>query len=329
MKRVLFVRRQSEGGLAQFTDALAFALESEGFDVVVDDAQSWIPNETGFQADRKVSKQFKEAVKGFDMVHAFGYRAAWAASEAFYLKFPWVYTAWDMPKTTVSQLIDRLNAGRLGICPTRAVKKALEEGDAVNLEIVTPGVWVPEDGESKEEARTALGMDEQSELVVLMGPFGPDSGAEEAVQSLREVQSRRPGTPVAVVGDWKGSELPESFIRAGKGFDRMRWLQAAEVVVVSDERAGFSMTAGEAMMLGRAVIVRRAGGLPEMGVENVHIEVFEGGLDLTELVLDVLTAPIHREAMGDAARVRALDRFNLGLCAAEHARIYRDLLARR
>ncbi len=185
MIRVLFLRRQRIGGIATYTEVLRHSLKAEGIDVVIDDAESWIPNETGWKADRQVSKALHEAAKGFDVVHAFGYRSAWACSEAFYLKKPWLYTAYDMPKTTVGPLIDRLNASRVGICVSRAVKKPLEEAETLNLEVVVPGVYVPEFRLETQEARVKLGLDPESPVVLavrdLMG----------AIEDLRHFGRRR------------------------------------------------------------------------------------------------------------------------------------------
>ncbi len=141
--RVLFIRRQKVGGIATYSDALARELENHGIEVVIDDAEDWIPNETGFATDRRVTKLVKKAAQGFDLVHAWGYRPAWACSEAFYLRSPWIFTAYDIPKTTNSQLIDRLNAARTGLCVTRAVKLKLEAADTINLELVPPGLATP------------------------------------------------------------------------------------------------------------------------------------------------------------------------------------------
>ena len=111
-------------------------------------------------------------------------------------------------------------------------------------------------------------------------------------------------------------------------FDRWTWLQAADIVFVPYTRAGWSMVAAEAMALGKAVLVRRAGGLPDMGTENVNIEIFENDDEVLFMLLELLNSPIHRESLGSAARARASERFTIERCAREHAKIYRDLLSR-
>lgn len=326
MARILFLRRQKVGGIATYTELLRHGLEQEGHDVVIDDAD-YIPNETGWAVDRKVSKDLREASKGFDLVHAFGYRAAWACSEAFYLKRPWVYTAYDMPKTIVNQLTDRLNAARTGITPCRKVKEKLEDGDTLHLEVVVPCVHVPDDLPTKEEARRGLNLPEEHPVILGMGPFGPDRGFQVLADAAEQLHFEAPDVTVAMVGENPGS-VSASVKVVERNFDRWRWLQAAEIVVVPYTRAGWSMVAAEAMALGKALLVRDAGGLPEMGTENLNIEVFENNDEVLFMLLELLNSPIHRESLGNAAQARASERFTIERCAREHAKIYRDLLSR-
>lgn len=326
--RVLFLRRQRVGGIATYTELLRHGLEKEGVDVVIDDADEWIPNETGFSVDKKVSKLVQEAAKGFDLIHAFGYRAAWACSEAFYLKRPWVYTAYDMPKTTASQLIDRLNPARVGLVPSKAVKDALEDGDAVNVEIVRPCVWIPDDLPTVEEARRGLGLDVDSPVILGMGPFGADRGFKVLADTAEQMKHEAPNVSVAFVGENLGFSVPAGVTHVERDYDRWRWMMAAEIVVVPYTRAGFSMVAAEAMAMGKPVVLRDAGGLSEMGVQNVSIELFENDDELLFVLLELLNSPIHRESLGDAARIRANERFGIERCSKEHFGFYRDLLSR-
>lgn len=330
MLRVLFLRRQRVGGIATYTEVLRHRLEMEGVDVVIDDATGWIPNETGFRVDRKVSRALRDAVRGFDLVHAFGYRAAWACSEAFYVKQPWLYTAYDMPKTTMAALVDRLNAARRGICSSTAVKRELDGGDTLHLEVITPGVYVPDETRTTEEARLALGLDADERVVLGFGRLVPERGFDALRNAAAELVRDTDKVSVVIVG-----EGPEASRLGGEGcrvvtgeFDKWLWLQAAEIVVVPSRRAGFSMVAAEAMMLGKPVLVRRTGGLADMGIENVSLEVFDEDDDLLFVLLELLNSPIHLDSVGEAGRYRAEDRFDLGKCVNKHVNLYRDLTSR-
>lgn len=328
MIRVLFLRRQKLGGIATYTEILRHALKAEGIDVVIDDAEEWIPNETGWKTDRKVSKLLTDAAKGFDIVHAFGYRSAWACSEAFYLKKAWLYTAYDMPKTTVSALIDRLNAARMGICVSRAVKRALDSAETLNLEIVVPGSYVPELTLGRDEAREKLGLELDSPLVLAMGPFGSDRGFKALWSMSDQLKYEMPSVNVVALGPIGTEETGRNVTIVDDSFDKWEWLSAADIVLVPYERAGFSMVAAEAMRMGKVVVARRAGGLSEMGTENVNLELFDHDDDLLYTMLQILNSPIHQETIGSSAAIRAEDWFDLERCAREHAQIYRELVNR-
>lgn len=330
MLRVLMLRRQVVGGMASLSSGLSVALEEFGVEAVLEDAEGVIPNETGWWVDRKVSKRVKDLAKGFDVVHAWGYRSAWACGEAFYLRKPWFYTAYDLPKTTQAALIDRLASARAGICSSRAVKKALEDGDAVHLEVVTPGVYVEGTLPSREDARGRLGIAEDARLVLGLGRLVLERGFD-ALASAAEVFSEDvPRGQVVIAGDGpEGRGLPGPGRRVVTGrFSKWDWICAADLVVVPSRRAGFSLVAAEAMWAGVPVLARETGGLPEMGVRDVSLELFEEDGDLPYCMTELMAGPVHLASLGSAGRARAADRFDLRECARRHAELYREAVSR-
>lgn len=316
--------------MATWSDSLVRALDEEGIEAVIDDAEDWIPNETGWSTDRQVSKLLKQAVRGFDLVHAWGYRSAWACSEAFYLKFPWVYTAYDTPKTTHSLLIDRLNAARAGLCSSRSIRSILGQVDTVNLEIVTPCRTDLDHVAPREDARRLMGWGPEELIVLGVGRLIPDRGFGSVAAAMPAVRERLPQSRLILMG-----EGPEEDALRGAGAEilpsddqRFLAMRGADLVVVPSRRSGFSMVAAEAMLLESPVLLRRTGGLPEMGMEDVNIAVFDHDEELGLRIIEWLEAPIRRESLGKAARYRALEGFDPESGARQMARIYRDLLAR-
>lgn len=138
--RVLLVHRDPNGDYGLYANSLADSLIEAGIDAVVDDSTEYVPQQTGWRHDRKASKWLKDAVRGFDLLHCLGYRMAWAAAEALYVGFPWVYSALDSPKTTNPLLIDRLNAAKRGLCATATIKNQLDLADALHLKTLWPSV---------------------------------------------------------------------------------------------------------------------------------------------------------------------------------------------
>ena len=333
--RVLSLRRQRVGGIATYSAALADALDPMGIEVVIDDADDWIPNETGFSTDRRVSKLVKKAAQGFDLVHAWGYRAAWACSEAFYVRQPWLYTAYDLPKTTNSQLIDRLNAARVGICASRAVKLALDAADAINLEHVGPGIGDPPTLLEKAAARQRLALPTQGAVVLGFGRMERDRGFDALLDAMATVWTQVSDVHLVLLGD--GTQHAELEKRArsegarvsvvSRVLDKWMWLRAADIVVVPSRRAGFSMVAAEAMRAGTPVLARRTGGLVEMGHEDVSIAFFHDDDDLGDKLSSLLREPVILQTQGYSGQVRVEDQYSMSEAAQRHATLYRDLLA--
>ncbi len=333
MLRVLSLRRQSLGGMATYSTHLAAALEAHGVEMVVDDAESYIPDKTGFGVDRQVGKLVRDAAKGFDVVHAWGYRTAWACSEAFGLRFPWVYTAYDWPKTRSSQVIDRLNAARAGICPTRTLKNHLDDSDALNLELIDPGIPPLGTEETKESARQRLGLPDDRALVVSLAKMNKESGLDELADAVVELADSRPDVGVVLAGVGPDADLVqrrhdgERIWVMAERVDVPTLFRAADLVVVAKKRAGFSMAALEAMSLGTPVLLRRIGGLSDIGVEDLSIALFDSDGELSGAIGGLLNAPHFLESLADSAHTRAVDWYGIDECAYRHSRLYKEILS--
>lgn len=300
--RVLALSRSARGGGHDTVRALAALLEPLDIEVVIDDA-SWIPNETGFQADKAVTKRLKEDAKGFDLVLAVDYRAAWACAEAFYLRRPWAYLAWGMPKTTLPELVDRLCSARLGWCPSYAVKSALEAADCVHLETMLPPVAVPEGVPDRAAARAALGLPEETPIFLGLGRFVPDHGFDDLVAGFGEVALHRPDAVLALVGEGSAPRADDHRVLVRSEWDperRWLWLAAADLLVVPSRRAGFSLVAAQAALLGTATALRRAGGLEEqLGPEGAWR--FSDRSDMPGVLLEALSHDVSTRAKADGA----------------------------
>lgn len=319
MFRVLMVRRQTSGGIATYSDHLARGLEMLGVDVVLDDMQAEIPDQTGFWVDRKVSQAMKRAAQGFDLVHAWGYRTAWACGEAFYIRFPWLYTAYDFPRTRNGLLIDRLNHAKAGICTSRACKEELESVDALNLSVIAPALdsqMVEDDGAY---AKKRLGVEGEFVVTCVAGPRA-DRGAEGFAKAIQKVK----GVRGVLVSEYIPE--PSANLLHFSQADVPTVLSAADLVVVPGVRQSFSMVALEAMSIGRPVAVRTVPGIEEMGVAGIHYHGFSTDDDLAGLVERLRHTPGEARSTVEPARMRAQDWYSMEECARRHLDLYRQVL---
>ncbi len=309
MKRVLALSR-GPGGAERWAQSLPPLLEPHGIELVVDRV-SWIPDATGWRHDRPASKRLKEALRGFDAAIGIGMRAAWACSEALYLRTPWAYFAYDVPRTTHGQLIDRLNAARLGVCSSRAVREALAEAEALHLSVCAPGApeCRPDDG-----LRARLGLEPDCPLIYLGGEPERDSGGDLLEAALPEAWAQSPSAaaviaPAAEPGWAEVHRRGCPPVRLPFGLrDEEAAIAAADVVVEAGSRRGFSLTAARAMQSGRCVLMRRTGGLSEMAADGQSGFFFED--DLGAKLASCLASEEGRRSASAGARSRAEERFD-------------------
>lgn len=315
MYRVLMVRRQNTGGIATYSNHLVRGLESLGVDVVLDDMQAEIPDQTGFWVDRKVSQALKRAAQGFDLVHAWGYRTAWACGEAFYVRFPWVYTAYDFPRTRNGLLIDRLNHAKAGVCTSRACKEELDSVDALHLSVISPALSIPM-VENESHGFVGEGM---FTVACVAGPR-PEKGAESFAKAIQKVENVRG----ILVSEFVPS--PHEKLLHFAEADVATVLSAADLVVVPAFRQSFSMVALEAMSMGRPVAIRTVPGIDEMGVAGIHYHGFETDDDLAALITTLAADPARARSTVEPARMRAHDWYGMEECARRHIDLYRQVL---
>jgi len=336
--KVLYLLRQSLGGIATHARDLKAALSAHEIDVQIEDATDWIPNETGPKFDKVVSKRLRGLAESFDLVHAFGYRSAWACSEAFGHKEAWVYTAYDLPKTTHRVFISHLNDAQTGICASRAIFRALDDAIAIDLTTLSPGVRpVPAGVPDRDEARRLLGLPQEPKIVGGLGRLVPERGFKTLIEAMGVVWAHHPDAHLVIAGDGpertileaaKGTLIrPEQVKLVGRVDDAFAFLAALDFFVVPSLRAGFSMAALEAMSLGVPTTVRATGGLVELVEPDISGFVFRQDQELGAHISEILDLPLTLETVGMAGRLRATETYGLEPCVEGIVEIYRNIVS--
>jgi glycosyltransferase involved in cell wall biosynthesis len=326
--RVVALRRQRFGGIATLTNLLRDPLDRLGVEFIVDDADEWIPNETGHKTDRSVAKQVREAKKGFDLVHAFGYRAAWACSAAFGREL-WVYTAHDMPKTTHPKLIENLNYARVGVCSSEAVRQELETAGTKKLQTIVPGLPTDRRVMDRDQARKMLAVQDDMFLVVCAGAFNKEHSLDTAIH----VMAALPYFCRLIVSG-KGEEEQhlrsisnERTVITTEPFSQQQAIAAADLVLVPSTKAGFSYTAIEAMLQGTAVAMRRIDGLKELAQDRQTAFYFDTDEECLDLLNHLCFKRIEVHEVGRAAREHVLNAFDIEKTAQALKLAYTQALA--
>ncbi|MCB8933185.1 MAG: glycosyltransferase family 4 protein [Fimbriimonadaceae bacterium] len=333
--RSLLLTRQNWGGIARYAEDLAEALGACDVEAAAVDATDWMPNETGPKFDKHVSKRLVDTARGFDVVHAVGYRTAWACSAAFGDKRPWIYTAYDLPKTRHPLFVGRLNDSAAGLCSARAVRKALDDILVMNLETVVIGVRQPHQALDRDQARAALELPTGGSVVAGAGRWVPDRGFDALVRSMESVWESEPDTTLVLAGGGPEKDELSRLAAESRQPERVRLLglvddpavvmAAADIFVVPSRRGGTSMAAMEAMASGLPVLLRDTGGLAELIDPDLSGMLFDTDEQLGSTIVEMLGLPLTLETLGGAAKVAAAERFRIDRNAERVAEVYRSV----
>ena len=190
--------------------------------------------------------------------------------------------------------------------------------------------------EAAKRLRASLGVKPGALLIGSIGRLAPEKNHEVLLTTLRRLRVARVDAHLVIAG--KGPLRDQLLRRAAEleiadrvnligEFEDVRPVLAALDVFVLPSVAveSFSNAALEAMSMGRPVILSDIGGAREMideGVEGYVVSAQELGARLPAIIAALYSDTRKRQAMGAAARARAVSRFSMsGMTAA-----YRGLL---
>lgn len=331
--RVLLLRRQGSGEIAEHVDDLARELPVLGIQALVEDAGPWIPNSTKGDENKEAIRLLRDRAKDVDIVHAFGYRAAWACADAFQDREAWMYTAYDYPRTTQGPLIERLNMAVKGFSTSFALARKLEVSGVQQSDAIWPGCRPPDDIlRHKSAAREHWGLPTEGHLVCARVPdphpnATPNDWGQDAIAAAwPKVREAFPGAHLAIIGQPGDEDWGQGVSVLGPVAKVAEVLNGCDLFVEAGRGVSFSRTACQAMSLAKPTLLRSDGGLPEMIAEHVSGFLFPDDSMLASTIIDVLQMDLTREAIGQAARVRYEEMFLPKDAAGHIADAYRDLL---
>ncbi len=178
-------------------------------------------------------------------------------------------------------------------------------------------------------------------LVVWLGRIHPVKDIFTLLESAAVVHQARPdirfrlhGVPPAGSEDYMAAclavrtELGLEEVVSFEGFAHSAEsaFNAGDLVVLTSVAEGFPFTVVEAMLCGRPVVGTAVGGVPE-AVEGCGIAVEPRNPQQTaQAILELMADPARREALGRAAREKAVTQFNLAQCTRAYRQLYGELV---
>jgi hypothetical protein len=227
-------------------------------------------------------------------------------------------------------------ARRRGVVPPQRSRFL---GNGTDLSRFDPSV-VP--AEEVARLREELGIAHDAPVVGTIGRMVEEKGYREFFEAARRIRKVAPEVRFLAIGETDHSK-PDAIgtteigqrsgdvIFAGWRSDVPELLALMDVFVLASWREGFPRSAIEAAAMGRPLVVTDI-----RGCREVVRDGFEGLLvpprdpdRLTEAVVRLLRDPELRGRLGDAARARAVERFDERRVAGTVTAAYRSLLERK
>lgn len=127
----------------------------------------------------------------------------------------------------------------------------------------------------RDEARAALGIDADAELVVYVGRLVPEKGLRELLDAMAALAPQRPKLQLALVGEGPMRAELETRIDADPSLrvrlpgaqgphEVARWMAASDLVTLPSYSEGHPNVLVEALACGRPVVATPVGGIPEV-----------------------------------------------------------------
>lgn len=125
------------------------------------------------------------------------------------------------------------------------------------------------------EARAALGLDADAELIVYVGRLVPEKGLRELLDAAAELTPQRPRLQLALVGDGPMRAELQARAAAASGLrihlpgaqgpqEVARWMAASDLATLPSYSEGHPNVLVEALACGRPVVATPVGGIPEV-----------------------------------------------------------------
>ncbi len=192
--------------------------------------------------------------------------------------------------------------------------------------------------DERETVRAEFQLPPEAQLVGVFAYLGELKGQEILVRAAREIVARCPATYFIFAGDAppqarealgalaQTEGVADRFVFAGWREDVPRLMDEMDIVAVPSRMESFSMVALEAMARGKAVVVARVGGIPEVILHEKTGLVVEREPDaFAAAIIALLQNSQQRAALGKAARERANTFFSAAVMTDALESLYRQV----
>lgn len=177
----------------------------------------------------------------------------------------------------------------------------------------------------KTGVREKLGLPDNP-IILSLGHLGPIKGHDESIRALSLIKKDFRNAKLYIGGD--GSEadserlhtlieelkLQDSVILLGQITNSLEWMKACDIFLQPSREEAFGLVFLEAGLCKKPTVATRVGGIPEIivdGVTGFLVKPFRPD-QIAEKLSALLCSHELMETMGNAARLRVEQEFNLG-----------------
>jgi glycosyltransferase involved in cell wall biosynthesis len=221
------------------------------------------------------------------------------------------------------------------------VRQLIDEGiPEAKVRLIYNGIDVSPVLPDRNEARQALGIDNDTLVGVVIANLIHYKGHRELVRGLSHVETELP-TPwrIFVAGRDHGIRAELEELAAARGIshriqflgeysDIPRLLAASDFGLLTSREEGFSNVILEGMAAGLAMIVTDVGGNAEAVLhgETGFVVPPRNPKAIGDAILELARNPEQRKRFGAAARKRVEKEFSIDKCVKAHADLYEEML---
>jgi len=183
------------------------------------------------------------------------------------------------------------------------------------------------------DARSRTGLQHAGLVFGVFGRLSVEKGQLTAIEAFAKAFSDRQDAVLLVVGDGRDEQMLKNKASELAVSDKVRFIAftrdigdliaSCDAVLVPSLKEGFGLTAVNAMAMCRPVIASRVGGLPEVVVDGeTGLLVEPGNTDSLADAMQKIAADAElAQHMGQAGRIRAVDKFEINKQIAQVASI--------
>ncbi|HET7417612.1 MAG TPA: glycosyltransferase [Solirubrobacterales bacterium] len=287
--------------------------------------------------------------RGFrpDVIHSHNVRVTAVARFGSQLALPagrppLLTTYHGVPLEEEEQAAKLLRLADLVVCVSEDLKGHLEEKGFPphKLAVIPNGVPdpVPLSGARRAQIDAELGLDEEAEVVSIVGRLVPQKAHERFLEAAAAVKEQRPRARFLVVGDGERRaelealaaqhNLGSSLLFTGIRPDAADVIARSDLLVFSSVWEGLSIAALEALARGIPVVSTDVAGAQELLTTGAGVIVPQDATALGEAIAAALADPAARERMGTEGRRLHAERFSVARMNAGYRELYEQLQRR-